>query len=174
MSDFLHSVYVLGTIDFGTGVVASILAILWAYQTRSDFDRDDALELIKIFMGGKNEQSAKRSCGLKFYISSLDYSALLRLEHSLLSSSTRREPESSINYQYLRSEPRRNLYTSFSCAFDKHIENNRADYQRVSQVMTKARDDGRCSFKWIVDRSRPEYSSNVFEDPTQYEDFLDK
>jgi len=52
MSDFLNSAYVLGIIDFGTGVVASILAILWGYRTRSDFDRDDALELVKIFMGG--------------------------------------------------------------------------------------------------------------------------
>jgi hypothetical protein len=52
MSDFLHSAYILGTLDFGLGVVASILAILWAYQTRPDFDREDALELIKVFMGG--------------------------------------------------------------------------------------------------------------------------
>jgi hypothetical protein len=52
MSDFLNSANILGILDFGVGMVASILAILWGYQTRSDFDRDDALELAKIFMGG--------------------------------------------------------------------------------------------------------------------------
>jgi len=39
------------------------------------------------------------------------------------------------------------------------IENCLRDYQRVSQVMTKAREDGRVPFEWIVDRSRATYSS---------------
>jgi hypothetical protein len=48
------------------------------------------------------------------------------------------------------------------------IQNTRADYQRVSRVMTKARDDGRCDFDFIVDRSRPEYRPSVFTDMAQY------
>jgi hypothetical protein len=51
---------------------------------------------------------------------------------------------------------------------NQHIENDRQDYQKVSRVMTAARDDGRCPFAWIVDRSRPEYRVNVWEDPTGY------
>jgi hypothetical protein len=50
----------------------------------------------------------------------------------------------------------------------RFVENTRSDYQRVSRVMTTARDDGRCSFEWIVDRSRPEYSPNVFDDAAGY------
>src|SRR6266550_9557592 len=50
----------------------------------------------------------------------------------------------------------------------RHVENDRSDYQRVSRVMTNARDDGRCPFEWIVDRSRPEYSPNVFDDAAGY------
>jgi hypothetical protein len=50
----------------------------------------------------------------------------------------------------------------------RYVENDRSDYQRVSRVMTSARDDGRCRFEWIVDRSRPEYSPNVFDDATGY------
>jgi len=34
------------------------------------------------------------------------------------------------------------------------IGNCLADYQRVSKAMTKARNDGRVSWDWIVDRSR--------------------
>jgi hypothetical protein len=48
------------------------------------------------------------------------------------------------------------------------IANNRADYQTVSRVLTKARNDGRCPFNFIVDRSRPEYSPNVWDDVTGY------
>jgi len=48
------------------------------------------------------------------------------------------------------------------------IDNRRADYQRVSSIMTKARNDGRIDFDDIVDRSRPEYSANVFRDAAQY------
>lgn len=54
----------------------------------------------------------------------------------------------------------------------EHIENTRADYQKVSRVMTGARGDGRCHYEWIVDRSRPEYSPNVFEDATDYADVV--
>jgi hypothetical protein len=39
------------------------------------------------------------------------------------------------------------------------IENCPAHYQRVSKVMTKAREDGRVPYEWIVDRSRATYES---------------
>lgn len=48
------------------------------------------------------------------------------------------------------------------------IRNTRADYQKVSKVMTKAREDGRVDYQWIVDRSRPEYAPNVFKDLAGY------
>lgn len=48
------------------------------------------------------------------------------------------------------------------------IQNSRDDYQRVSMAMTKARNDDRIDFDCIVDRSRPEYSPNVFDDAAQY------
>ncbi len=48
------------------------------------------------------------------------------------------------------------------------IPNDRNHYQMVSRVMTKARDDGRCDFDHIVDRSRPQYSPNVFTDAGRY------
>jgi hypothetical protein len=48
------------------------------------------------------------------------------------------------------------------------MANCRADYQRLSVVMSKARNDGRCDFDWIVDRSRPEYRPNVFRDAAGY------
>jgi hypothetical protein len=48
------------------------------------------------------------------------------------------------------------------------LANSRADYQRLSVVMSKARNDGRCDFDWIVDRSRPEYSPNVWKDAAGY------
>ena len=48
------------------------------------------------------------------------------------------------------------------------IENDRRAYQRVSAAMTKARNDGRVRFADIVDRSRPEYRPNVFENPREY------
>jgi hypothetical protein len=54
----------------------------------------------------------------------------------------------------------------------RYIENSRADYQRVSRMMTTARDDGRCLFEWIVDRSRPEYSPRVFDDPVEYAEVI--
>jgi hypothetical protein len=48
------------------------------------------------------------------------------------------------------------------------IENTRGDYQSVSAAMTKARNDGRIDFDLIVDRSRPEYMPNVFDDAAEY------
>jgi hypothetical protein len=48
------------------------------------------------------------------------------------------------------------------------IQNDRNNYQRVSRLMTKARDDGRCDFDFIVDRSRPEYKPSVWDDPQEY------
>lgn len=48
------------------------------------------------------------------------------------------------------------------------IQNDRNNYQRVSRVMTKARDDGRCDFDFIVDRSRPEYRASVWDDAQEY------
>lgn len=48
------------------------------------------------------------------------------------------------------------------------IENDRGSYQKVSRMMTIARDDGRVQFEWIADRSRPEYAVNAFDDPEEY------
>ena len=48
------------------------------------------------------------------------------------------------------------------------LQNTKKDYQLTSKVMTKARQDGRCSYEWIVDRSRPIYEPNVFEDAAEY------
>src|SRR5216684_541465 len=48
------------------------------------------------------------------------------------------------------------------------IENDRNHYQMMSRVMTKARDDGRCDFDAIVDRSRPEYCRDAFADAAAY------
>jgi len=48
------------------------------------------------------------------------------------------------------------------------IENSRDDYQPVSTVMTKARNDGRIGFNAIVDRSRPEYMPKVYQDAAEY------
>lgn len=48
------------------------------------------------------------------------------------------------------------------------LANSRSDYQRLSVVMSKARNDNRCEFDWIVDRSRPEYSPNVWRDAAGY------
>jgi hypothetical protein len=48
------------------------------------------------------------------------------------------------------------------------IANDRKNYQRISRLMTTARDDGRCSFDFIVDRSRPEYAPAVWDDAAGY------
>jgi hypothetical protein len=49
-----------------------------------------------------------------------------------------------------------------------YISNNVAAYRRVSRVLTKAREDGRCEIHWVVDRSRQSYETNVFENPREY------
>src|SRR5882762_314039 len=46
--------------------------------------------------------------------------------------------------------------------------NTQAHYKRVSRIMTKARNDRRCSWEWIVDRSRQVYSPTVWRDPIGY------
>ena len=56
----------------------------------------------------------------------------------------------------------------------EYIENTRADYQKVSRIMTKARDDGRCPFEWIVDRSRPVYAPQVWQDTEGYAEAVKK
>jgi hypothetical protein len=48
------------------------------------------------------------------------------------------------------------------------IQNSDPDYKRLSRLLTEARKDGRISYEWIVDRSRPTYSPNVFKDPEAY------
>src|SRR5690349_15811011 len=48
------------------------------------------------------------------------------------------------------------------------IDNTQGEYHRVSRFMVKARRDGRCDYDWIVDRSRPTYSPNVWQDAAQY------
>jgi hypothetical protein len=48
------------------------------------------------------------------------------------------------------------------------ITNTLLDYQRTSRLITKARRDDRCPYEYIVDRSRPTYSPNVFRDSAQY------
>jgi hypothetical protein len=48
------------------------------------------------------------------------------------------------------------------------LENTRADYVKLSRVLTRAREDEEIDFADIVDRSRPEYEPNVFEDLQGY------
>ena len=52
------------------------------------------------------------------------------------------------------------------------IPNDLASYQRVSEAMTKSRDDGRCPFAWIADRSRPIYEAGGFIDAVEYADTI--
>ena len=54
------------------------------------------------------------------------------------------------------------------------IENSRRDYQMLSRILTKARNDGRIDFAWLVDRSRPLYSPCVFQDPQHYAETIKK
>lgn len=54
------------------------------------------------------------------------------------------------------------------------IPNDKKHYQLVSRIMTKARDDGRCSFDAIVDRSRPAYSPSVWKDASGYGEAVKK
>ena len=48
------------------------------------------------------------------------------------------------------------------------LQNTQAHYKRVSRIMTKAREDGRCPWEWIVDRSREVYSPDVWRDAAGY------
>ena len=48
------------------------------------------------------------------------------------------------------------------------VENSVADYRRVSQVLTTARNDGRIDFSWIVDRSRSNYSTSTWNDLAEF------
>ena len=48
------------------------------------------------------------------------------------------------------------------------ITNSLGEYQRVSRLITKARRDDRCPYEYVVDRSRPTYTPNVFDDCAQY------
>lgn len=47
------------------------------------------------------------------------------------------------------------------------LENNRAEYVKVSRILTKARKLEEIPFEWIVDRSRPSYSPSVYDDLAQ-------
>jgi hypothetical protein len=48
------------------------------------------------------------------------------------------------------------------------VTNDKKHYQMVIRLMTTARLDGRCDFDYIVDRSRPEYKSSVWDNAAQY------
>ena len=56
----------------------------------------------------------------------------------------------------------------------EQLENTHADYRRVSRIMTIARGDGRIDWDAIVDRSRPEYSPNVWTDPEAYAETIQR
>lgn len=49
-----------------------------------------------------------------------------------------------------------------------NLNNCRADYQKLSRVMTQARESGEIDPEWIVDRSKPEIIPNVWEDVRGY------
>jgi hypothetical protein len=54
------------------------------------------------------------------------------------------------------------------------LQNDLASYRLVSRIMTKAREDGRVNYDFIVDRSRPLYEKNVFEDAAHYAETVKK
>jgi len=54
------------------------------------------------------------------------------------------------------------------------ITNSIGEYRKVSRLITKARRDERCPYEYLVDRSRPTYSPNVFEDCAAYADVISK
>ena len=54
------------------------------------------------------------------------------------------------------------------------VPNDQGHYQLVSRVMTKARDDERIPFEYIVDRSRPTYKPNVWDDAAGYAESVSK
>lgn len=57
------------------------------------------------------------------------------------------------------------FYRMVSAAY---LENTRGDYARLSRLMTIARQDGRCDWDHITDRTRPEYAPNVWADAGAY------
>ncbi|HEY4707048.1 MAG TPA: hypothetical protein VII64_06265 [Thermodesulfobacteriota bacterium] len=48
------------------------------------------------------------------------------------------------------------------------LQNSRADYQKLSRVMTQAREAGDINHEWLVDRSKPEIVPSVWRDPAGY------
>lgn len=50
----------------------------------------------------------------------------------------------------------------------KVIQNSRGDYQMLSRILTKARNDGRIDYEWLVDRSRPVYARQGWNNPEEY------
>ncbi|MFI5090772.1 MAG: hypothetical protein ACHP7P_12005 [Terriglobales bacterium] len=54
------------------------------------------------------------------------------------------------------------------------IDNCLGDYQRVSKAMTKARDDKRVPYAWIVDRSRATYTSRGWQNLAQLGEVLER
>jgi len=48
------------------------------------------------------------------------------------------------------------------------LQNLQTDYQRLSRIMTEAREREEIPFEWMVDRSRPVYETNAFSNPAAY------
>jgi hypothetical protein len=48
------------------------------------------------------------------------------------------------------------------------VENCIRDYRRVSMILTKARNDGRIEFDWIVDRSRQNYTAATWSNLREF------
>ena len=48
------------------------------------------------------------------------------------------------------------------------FSNTQQDYRRVSRLVTKARKDGRIPWEWIVDRSRPNYEWQAWDNLAEY------
>jgi len=52
------------------------------------------------------------------------------------------------------------------------IENSKADYQRLSRILTDAREREEIPYEWIVDRSRQDYIPFVFSDTAEYAEWM--
>ena len=48
------------------------------------------------------------------------------------------------------------------------LNNDRASYQKISRIMTDAREEGEIPYDWIVDRSKVEYQPKVWDNLEQY------
>jgi hypothetical protein len=59
----------------------------------------------------------------------------------------------------------RQLFYQLVGSEDILMQNCESEYRKVSRLMTIARKDGRIGFDQIVDRSRPEYTPILFENP---------